>query len=133
MHAHGTFEVKVKPQAADNDEARSAGLARLSLDKRFSGALDASGRGEMLASGDGSQRSGAYVAMEKVDGTLDGREGSFVLVHRSLMRDGVPEEWTVTVVPGSGTGALTGIEGAMKIRVEGGRHFYDLDYRLPQP
>jgi len=50
---------------------------------------------EMLGTGDGS--SGAYVALEKVSGTLHGRSGSFVLVHRALMVDGAPQEWTVAV------------------------------------
>ena len=35
------FEVKVSPQKPDNPEAESAGLGRMSLDKRFHGALEA--------------------------------------------------------------------------------------------
>ena len=37
----------------------------------------------------------------------------------------------VQVTPGSGTGALTGIEGHLTIRIEGKQHFYDLEYMLP--
>lgn len=131
MQASGKFDVKVAPQAPDNDQARASGLVRLSLDKRYHGALDATGQGEMLADGDGSKQDGAYVAMERVAGRLDGREGGFVLVHRALMRNQVPEEWTVVVVPGSGTGALEGIEGAMRIRFEGKQHLYEFEYMLP--
>lgn len=131
MQATGTFEVKIAPQAPDNDQAKAAGLARLSLDKRFHGALEATSQGEMLADSGGGQQDGAYVAMERVSGTLDGREGGFVLVHRALMRGGTPQEWTVTVVPGSGTGALAGIEGAMTIAIENGRHDYAFEYALP--
>ncbi len=130
QHAQGTFDVAVQPQAADNPPAQASGLTRLSLDKRFHGVLQATSQGEMLASGDGTQ-SGAYVALEKVDGTLDGRRGSFVLMHSAVMRQGVPENWSVTVVPDSGSGELAGLEGAMRIRIEAGRHFYDLDYTLP--
>ena len=130
MHAAGQFEVTVAPQAADHPAARASGLARLSIDKRFSGPLEATSAGEMLASGDGT-RSGAYVALEKVDGTLDGRAGSFVLMHSAVMWRGTPRDWSVTVVPDSATGALEGLTGSMTIRIEGGKHYYELEYALP--
>jgi hypothetical protein len=85
----------------------------------------------MLADGGGNRKDGAYVALERVTGTLDGRAGSFALVHRALMRDGTPEGWSVVVVPGSGTGALAGLEGSLRITIEHGTHFYDLEYTLP--
>jgi hypothetical protein len=132
MQALGTFEVKVQPQNADNPPAQASGLGRLSLDKRFHGDLQANGQGEMLASGDGT-RSGAYVALEKITGTLHGRSGSFVMVHRALMVRGTPQEWTVTVVPDSGTDALAGLSGSMRIVIEAGKHSYDFNYSLQQP
>ena len=85
----------------------------------------------MLAVGGGSQKDGAYVAMERVTGRLDGQRGSFALVHRALLRDNVPQEWTVAVVPGSGTGALSGLEGSLQIRISDGKHHYDFEYTLP--
>lgn len=130
MHATGSFDVKVKPQAPDNPQAQASGLARLSLDKQFHGDLTATSQGEMLAAGDGST-SGAYVALEKVTGALQGRHGSFVLVHRSLLVDGKPQDWTVTVVPGSATDQLAGLAGAMAITIADGRHGYDFSYTLP--
>ena len=130
MHATGHFDVKVQPQTADNPQAAASGLGRLSLDKQFHGDLEATSQGEMLATGDG--RSGAYVAMEKVSGTLHGRSGSFVLVHRALMVDGAPQEWTVAVVPGSGSGELPGLAGALTITIADGRHGYDFSYTLPE-
>lgn len=129
MHALGTFEVKVQPQTADNPPARASGLGRLSLDKLFHGDLEASGQGEMLASGDATT-SGAYVALEKIAGTLHGRSGSFVMVHRALMVRGTPREWTVTVVPDSGTSALEGLSGSMRIAIADGKHSYDFSYAL---
>lgn len=130
MHATGHFDVTVTPQTPDNPQARASGLGRLSLDKQFHGDLDAASQGEMLAAGDGTT-SGAYVALEKVSGKLHGRSGTFVLVHRALMVDGTPQEWTVAVVPGSGTGELAGLGGAMTITLADGKHGYDLDYILP--
>lgn len=132
MHATGTFDVKVKPQQADNPDAQTSGLMRLALDKRFEGALEGESHGEMLAAGDGTSN-GAYVAIEKFSGMLDGREGSFVLVHRSLLRDARPEQWSILVSPGSGTGQLAGIDGEMTIVIANGVHSYDLSYTLPGP
>jgi hypothetical protein len=129
--AHGTFAVKVVPQSPDNPPAQAAALARLSLDKRYEGPLDAVGQGEMLADGGADRKDGAYVALERVTGTLHGRAGSFALVHRALMRDGTPEDWSVVVVPGSGTGELERLEGSLRISVEQGKHFYDFEYTLP--
>ncbi len=101
------------------------------MDKRYEGPLDAVGQGEMLADGGAGRKDGAYVAMERVTGSLHGRAGSFALVHRALMRNGTPEEWSVVVVPGSGTEALAGLEGSLRITLEHGQHFYDLEYTLP--
>ncbi|WP_368563949.1 DUF3224 domain-containing protein [Pseudoxanthomonas sp. UTMC 1351] len=130
MQAIGTFDVKVVPQSPDNAPAQASGVARLSLDKQFHGDLEATSQGEMLAAGDGTQ-SGAYVAIEKITGSLHGHSGSFALVHRALMVQGTPQEWTVVVVPDSGTGALRGISGSMRIEITEGKHFYQFDYVLP--
>src|SRR5690606_2221134 len=73
--ASGTFDVQIAPQQPDNPQAEAAGLVRLSLDKRYHGPLDATAQGEMLADSGGGQKDGAYVAMERVTGTLDGRRG----------------------------------------------------------
>jgi hypothetical protein len=131
LRMQGTFEVAIAQQASDNPPAREAAILRLSLDKRYSGPLDAQGQGEMLADGGGDRKDGAYVAMERVTGALEGRKGSFALVHRALMRNGAPEGWSVVIVPGSGTGALAGLEGSMRISIDDGKHHYDLDYTLP--
>jgi hypothetical protein len=37
---------------------------------------------------------------------------------------------TVTVVPDSGTGELTGLSGKMDIRIEPGKHVYELEYTI---
>lgn len=129
-HVQGTFDVKVTPQPADHPAVQSAGVGRMALDKRFHGPLEATSTGEMLYSGDGTT-SGAYVAIEKVTGTLDSRSGTFVLVHHALMNRGTPEAWTVTVAPDSGTDGLKGLSGSMTITITDGKHYYDLQYLLP--
>jgi hypothetical protein len=127
-HAKGTFDVKVIPQPADDQAGGPFG--RLFLDKQFHGDLEATSNGQMLASGTGGENSsGAYVALERVSGTLQGRRGSFVLQHTGTMRKGVAT-MIVTVVPDSGTDGLTGLAGKMTIIIAGGAHSYALEYTL---
>ena len=130
-HATGPFEVKLAPQNADNPQAQAAGMGRMSLDKQFHGDLEAMGQGEMLSVLDRSKGSGGYVAMERVTGTLQGMEGSFVLQHNATMNRGAAK-MEITVVPDTGTGQLAGISGSMTIRIEDGKHFYDVDYALDE-
>ncbi len=130
-HARGTFEVKVVPQKPDNKQAETANLERLSLDKQFHGDLEGTSTGEMLASRGEVKGSGGYVAMERVNATLAGRKGTFVLQHSGTMTHNTPQ-MSVTVVPDSGAGDLAGIAGSMTIKIEDGKHFYDFEYTLPE-
>ena len=85
----------------------------------------------MLATGSGGKgSSGGYVAMERVTGTLHGRDGSFVLQHNATMTRGEPD-LNIVVVPGSGSGALTGLSGKMNIVIADGKHSYEFDCNLP--
>lgn len=127
--ATGPFDVKLAPQPL-SDVAAATGLARMSLDKVFHGDLDATSQGEMLSAMGGVKGSAAYVALERVTGTLHGRTGSFALQHTGVMDRGTPS-LVVNVVPDSGTGALTGLTGTMSIHVDGKAHSYVFDYTLP--
>jgi hypothetical protein len=84
----------------------------------------------MLAAGEPAKGNAGYVAIEQVTGTLAGHTGSFALQHLGIMEDG-GYKLTVTVVPGSGTGELTGITGAMTIVIANGKHSYTFEYTLP--
>lgn len=125
----GHFEVKLTPQQS-GDKNADAVVGLLSISKQFHGPLQASSSGHMLAVGTEVKGSAGYVAMERVSGNLQGRDGSFALQHSGTMNRGVPT-LMVTVVPDSGTGALTGISGHLGIRIETDQHFYDFSYELP--
>ncbi len=127
--AKGTFTVEMKPQT-EPSTADGVSLGRMSLDKRFEGDLVATGKGEMLTALTPIKSSAGYVAIERVTGTLHGRSGSFVLQHSGIMDEGA-QRLSITVVPGSGTGALVGISGALKIIITEGKHFYEFEYSLP--
>jgi hypothetical protein len=128
--ATGRFDVRRTAQAQSPEEA--ALLARHDLAKVFHGDLDATGTGVMLSVGTATAGSAAYSALEVVRGRLHGREGSFALQHAGVMTRGEPS-LSIRVVPDSGTGDLTGLDGSLGIRIEAGQHFYDFDYSLPAP
>lgn len=130
MQVSGTFEVTLNPQDAASDIV-SAQLGRMTLHKRYRGGLDASSLGEMLSAAGIVPGCAGYVALERVNGTLDGRRGSFVLQHSGIMDHGTAE-LVVWVVPGSGTDQLTGLSGSLGIQIEGGEHRYSFDYRLAE-
>jgi hypothetical protein len=128
MQAQGTFEVKVVPLAAD-EGADTGGFGRLSLDKTFSGDLAGNSKGQMVGAFTAVEGSAGYVALERVTGSLGGRNGTFILQHSGSMSRGT-QSIIVTVVPDSGTGDLTGLTGTMQIIIEGKKHSYVLDYSL---
>lgn len=128
--AKGTFDVKLAPLAFEG-QPEGGEMGRMSLAKTFQGDLTGTGAGQMLFGGVG-KGTGVYVAIEKVEGTLNGKTGTFQLYHRGVMRSGQPD-LEVLVVPDSGTGELAGLEGTLKIIIADGKHSYELDYTLPTP
>ena len=129
MHqATGEFDVKMVPQA--EDKAPGATLGRHSLEKTFRGALQATGTGEMLTAISETPGSAVYVAIERVSGLLDGRRGTFILAHKGTMTRGA-QSLVVEIVPDTGTDDLSGIEGSLAIQIRDRKHYYTLEYRLP--
>ena len=128
--ATGSFEVRVLPQGSP-DTADGVALRRMSLDKQFHGDLEAVSKGEMLTSTTDANGSAVYVAIERVTGTLHDRTGAFVLTH-SATRTREGQQLRIAVAPGSATGALAGLTGAMTIEVVDLKHLYEFQYQLPE-
>jgi len=122
----GLFDVKMAPQSAPD-----AAVGRFTLDKQYHGDLEAAAAGEMLAGMTATKGSAGYVALEKVTGKLAGRTGTFYLQHTGTMNRGTPS-LTITVIPDSGTGELTGLTGTMAVKIApDGAHTYEFEYSLP--
>jgi len=134
MRATGTIDVKSwdeKPYDETDGEPR---LARAEVKLAFAGDVDGqSSLVYLMVYGDGGLTSA--VGLERVVGRLGGRTGSFVLEHRCTHQDAaVHGSWSV--VPGTGTGDLSGLRGAGSYVWDGphgtpGR--YMLDYELDPP
>jgi Protein of unknown function (DUF3224) len=101
---------------------------RSRIEKTFRGDIEGHGSVEMLAAqADGGA---GYVALEHIAGTVNGRTGSFTLLHIGTMAG--DEQWARwPVVPGSGTGDLRTIGGEARIDIDAeGHHTLTLDYDL---
>ncbi|TWI00948.1 uncharacterized protein DUF3224 [Luteimonas cucumeris] len=122
----GEFDVKRSMEpACDMGDGVEVGHFR--FDKRFHGDLDAVGVVHMLAAMTPVENSAAYVAIERISGTLQGRTGTFFTQHNGIMDRGAPT-LSLSVVPDSGTGELAGLSGRMAIDIVDGKHFYTFDY-----
>ncbi|WP_287880082.1 DUF3224 domain-containing protein [Aquitalea sp.] len=128
MQAKGKFDVTlaVHPAAPGTEAAQ---LNRRAIHKTFHGDLEAVSLGEMLASNGTQPGSAGYVALERVEGRLAGRAGSFALMHFGVMAQG-QRSLTVQLVPDSGTGELQGLSGTMEIDIRDGQHYYQFEYQF---
>jgi hypothetical protein len=127
--ATGTFELTMSPESP-YDLNEGASIGRVSIKKKFSGDLQASSTVEMIGARSLLVNDSAgYVAIERVTGSLHGKNGSFVLQHSGTMTRG-KGELRVSVVPDSGTGQLKGLSGRMTIEISDGNHSYGFDYAL---
>ena len=127
--AKGEFVVKLLPLPVEGQPENSK-MGRMSIDKSISGDLLATTRGQMLSAMTDVKGSAGYVAIERVDGTLKGKKGTFALQHTGTMNKGNPS-LSVTVVPDSGTDELIGLVGQFRIIVAAGKHSYEFTYTLP--
>lgn len=128
MNIQGSFEVQMSAEPPF-DIVDGVALGRARFDKQFSGPLAGTSKVEMLSvRADGTQ-SGAYVAVERITGSVDGKQGSFALVHLGLSNRG-ERSLSVQIVPESGTGELKTIRGSMTIDITGKQHLYTFDYDL---
>jgi hypothetical protein len=124
-----------QPQALEHPKDTGVDFGGLRLAKTFTGPIEGTSTVDMLYTrtpGDGASFAGAgYVALERIAGSVDGREGSFVLLHISTVLGNEPPLSRYLISPGSGTGALSGISGVGLITIaDDGSHTLHLDYEL---
>ena len=126
--AQGRFEVRRTPQGPL--ELGDTQAMHMRFDKTFEGPLVATSVVHMLAVGTAVEGSAGYVALERLEATLDGRAGRFSMMHFGVMDRGTPS-LKLEVVPDSADGGLAGLRGSMRIDITDGAHFYTFDYELP--
>jgi len=88
QHITDSFTPDIKPVPADFPAAPA--LGRMTMKKQFHGGIEATSVGQMLTSMSATKGSAGYVAVELVNGVLDGHTGTFSLIHLGLMDRGSP-------------------------------------------
>jgi hypothetical protein len=107
--ADAVITVKTYEPVTYDDPEAGPDLVRIHVEETFTGDIEGEGVVEFLqvVQPDGSA---SFVGVERVTGTIGGKAGTFVLQDAGTVADNVVEgEWFV--VPGSGTGDLTGLRG----------------------
>jgi hypothetical protein len=113
------------------DEQEGAKLSRTRVTKTFHGDLEGTSTAELLMAIAAAEGGMAYVGFERITGTLRDQTGSFVLHHNASGSATAGPSATWTIVPGTGTGALAGIQGTGVItRHPDGIHAFILNYTL---
>lgn len=132
--AVSSFEVTGWEQSPYGDEGAGPSFSRATVKKSFSGDLRGESTAELLmcqADPSSLDAGAGYVASELVVGRLGDQEGTFVLQHWGLAGGGLPNRTAGHVVPGTGTGELTGLSGEVEIAVDAeGAHSITIDYEI---
>ena len=127
--ASGTFEVTLGGEDTLHEIEGGPRLAHATGTQRFTGDLQADGAVDWLMCYL-PDRSATFVGLQRIDGSIDGRSGTFVM-HADGSHDGTGSDGTWTVVPGSGTGGLVGIAGEESFNAAGGPTVtYVLEFRF---
>jgi hypothetical protein len=108
--AHVEAKITVQSsEAKPYDQTASPALMEIRLSETFTGGMDGESpvRALQVLRDD---KSASLVSMQRFRGKLDGRQGSFVLQGSETVENGkIKATWFV--VPGSGTGDLSGLRG----------------------
>ena len=114
------------------DEHDGGKLCRARVTKTFHGDLVGTSTVEMVSVLTPVETSRAYFAVERFEGSVNGRKGSFVLQHSALsLPDPAAPSWAV--MPDAGGGELRGLTGTGHIVIApDGGHTFALDYELPE-
>ncbi|MGP3929561.1 DUF3224 domain-containing protein [Nonomuraea sp. KM88] len=130
MTAKGTFDTAGWDAEPPFDERDGVSLGLVTLAKTFHGDLIGTSVVTMMVATTAVEDSRSYVALERIEGTLHGRSGTFVVQHDAVS-DAGEQSLRITVVPDSATGELRGLRGEMAIVIApDGGHSYTFDYRL---
>ena len=105
----GTFEITKWDEQPYDEIESGPKLTRASVTQAFTGGIEGEGAVEYLMM-HRSDKSAIFVGRLRVDGRIGTRSGTFVLRCQGTYEEGTATcSWSV--VPGSGTGELSGLRG----------------------
>jgi len=127
--ANARFAIKSWDEKPYSEGPDMPKLTRASVTKSYTGDIEGDGQVEylMMYRSDGSA---SFVGLERVVGRIDGKTGSFVLQRTGVFEGGLAKE-SYSVIPGSTTGELRGLQGDGQSAVgHGTEHPFTLNYDL---
>ena len=133
-HATGTFEFKAWDEKTwDGKVARDIKGAKMThavISNTYHGDIEGTSASQILMVYDENDHA-VYSGLEQITGKLGGKAGSFVLQMTGKFDGGVASG-DFTVVPGSGTGDLKGLQGkgSFAAQLHQNNTPYTLDYTL---
>jgi hypothetical protein len=127
-HATGTIEVTGWAPESYDELDGAITLICIEVTEVFHGDIEGEGRARMLQ-GLRPDGSATFVGHERVTAALAGRSGTFVFQDAGTLSPVGDVDGTWSVVPGSGTGQLTGLRGDGSFTAAvGQRAAINLDY-----
>ena len=104
-----TFQIDVWDEEPFDEYEGGRKLTRTVVQKIYTGDFVGWGSLEylMVYTEEGSA---SFVGVERMEGSLKGRAGSFVLQHVGTFKEGISKE-SLVIVPGSASGELQGLKG----------------------
>ena len=129
MQADITFSVTGWDEKTEFDFGGGRKLTRVYATFQYSGALQGQGELEYLMAY-GANETGRYVGLERVNGMLNGQQGTFVVEHHGTFdASSVKNHWLI--VEHTGTGALENLQGSADIVLIGhGPYDMTLEYSM---
>ena len=107
--ANALITVRKYEPAAYDEPAEGLALTRIHVEESFSGDIAGDGVVEFLQAA-GADGAASFVGIERVSGSVGGRAGTFLLQDAGTVDANIVSgEWFV--IPGSGTGELSGLRG----------------------
>ncbi|WP_030674262.1 DUF3224 domain-containing protein [Streptomyces rimosus] len=105
-------------------------LAHAAVTNAFSGGIEAADTICEYTIVYSTEKTGTFTGMELLEGSVDGRRGTFAVEERGSFDERGSVRCTFEVVPGSGTGELTGLRGTGAFTHEPGQPSvpYTFDY-----
>lgn len=128
--ATATFEITAWDETTYADPADGPKLSRATVRKTFHGDLTGESTAELLMS-QATNGAAGYVALERVVGRVGNRSGSFDVQHCATQGGAEPQAFWF-VVPGSGTGELRGLRGAVTYQHDEHGATFTLDYDVDE-
>ena len=129
--ANARFEIKNWDEKPYSEAEGLPRLTRASVTKAYTGDIEGEGKVEylMMYLSDGSA---TFVGLERITGRIGGQAGTFVLQRTGVFEGGMAKEH-YTIIAGSPTGELQGLEGEGDSAVgHGMAHPFSLSYELPE-